>query len=248
MISRALGGSARFASAFLGVGLVLGSPLRAEAATPGEDGVALEVVYDTSGSMSEMASDGAGGSKPKYLMAIRALGMIVDRLQLYVTNAPASTPRKLQFGLIVFADGSAKQAIPFGDFNAGPIRAQMKNLDVPRGGTPLGTAVRTAWSTVLASNLTKKHVIVVTDGENTVGPDPAALLPGLREQAGRQGAAVSVHFVAFDVYAKLFDPLKKLDVTVVGAANARELDSRLQYILERKILLEDEEPPKAAGQ
>jgi len=226
----------------------LSDPARLLAATPAEDGIALEVVYDTSGSMNEPAPDGAGGSKPKYQMAIRALGAIVDRLQLYVTNAPVNAPRKLQFGMIVFSDGSAKQAVRFGDFKADAILVQMKTLAKPSGGTPLGVAVKMAWQTVLASPLTKKHVIVVTDGENTLGSDPVAVLPALREQATRQGAAVSVHFVAFDVDAKVFGPLKKQDVTVIGAANAKELDGRLQYILERKILLEDEEPPKAAGQ
>ena len=225
----------------------LGYPLRVVAAVPSEDGVALEVVYDTSGSMRETVPDGAGGRKPKYQMAIRALDAIVDRLQFYVTNAPATAPRKLQFGLVTFGESSSKQAIPFGDFKVEGVRARMKTLASPDGGTPLGQAVAMAWRTVLASNLTKKHVIVVTDGENTVGPDPAATLPALREQAVRQGAAVSVHFVAFDVDAKVFGPLKKQDVTVVGAANAKELDARLQDILERKILLEEEEPPKAAG-
>ena len=246
-MSRTSGRSATVAVSVALAIFAMGSPCRLQAAAASEDGVALEVVYDTSGSMSETAPDGAGGRKPKYVMAIRALGAIVDRLQAYVTNAPANAPRKLQFGLLTFGDSTSKQAIPFGDFKIETIRAQLKSLPTPDGGTPLGEAVKTAWHTVLASNLTKKHIIVVTDGENTVGPDPATVLPALREQAVRQGAAVSVHFVAFDVDAKVFGPLKKQDVTVAGAANAKELDVRLQDILERKILLEEEEPPKAAG-
>jgi hypothetical protein len=55
---------------------------------------------------------------------------------------------------------------------------------------------------------------------------------------------VSVHFVAFDVDAKVFDPVKKLGATVVGASDEKQLNTQLEYILQRKILLEEEEPVK----
>ena len=44
--------------------------------------------------------------------------------------------------------------------------------------------------------------------------------------------------------AKVFDPLKKLGATVVGAADEKQLNSQLEFILQKKILLEDEEPAK----
>ena len=50
-----------------------------------------------------------------------------------------------------------------------------------------------------------------------------------------------MHFVAFDVDAKVFDPVKKLGATVVGAADEKQLNTQLEYILQRKILLEEEE-------
>ena len=53
-----------------------------------------------------------------------------------------------------------------------------------------------------------------------------------------------MHFVAFDVDAKQFEAVKKLGATVVGAADENQLGSQLQFILQEKILLEDEEPPK----
>ena len=51
-------------------------------------------------------------------------------------------------------------------------------------------------------------------------------------------------FVAFDVDAKVFDSVKKLGATVVGASDEKQLDTQLEYILQRKILLEEEEPVK----
>jgi hypothetical protein len=50
--------------------------------------------------------------------------------------------------------------------------------------------------------------------------------------------------VAFDVAAKVFDPVKKLGATVVGASDEKQLNTQLEYILQRKILLEEEEPVK----
>jgi hypothetical protein len=38
--------------------------------------------------------------------------------------------------------------------------------------------------------------------------------------------------------------LKKLGATVVSAADEKQLNAQLEYILQRKILLEDEEPAK----
>jgi hypothetical protein len=38
--------------------------------------------------------------------------------------------------------------------------------------------------------------------------------------------------------------LKRQGATVVGAVDEKQLNSQLQYILQQKILLEEEEPPK----
>ncbi|MEI6782416.1 MAG: hypothetical protein WCQ21_16015, partial [Verrucomicrobiota bacterium] len=66
--------------------------------------------------------------------------------------------------------------------------------------------------------------------------------PQLKQQAEDKHATVSVHFVAFDVDAGVFDSVKKLGATVVGAADEKQLNTQLEYILKRKILLEEEEP------
>lgn len=79
---------------------------------------------------------------------------------------------------------------------------------------------------------------------NTAGPTPAAVMPKLKQQAEEKQMSVSVHFVAFDVDAKVFDSVKKLGATVVGASDEKQLNTQLEYILQRKILLEEEEPVK----
>ena len=79
---------------------------------------------------------------------------------------------------------------------------------------------------------------------NTIGPNPSTILANLKEEAGLKQTGLSVHFVAFDVDAKVFEGVKKLGATVVSAANESQLNTQLEFILEKKILLEEEEPPK----
>lgn len=209
-----------------------------------EEGVAVAIVYDTSGSMKEPVKDEAGKFSPKYLIANRALVAIANRIQSFATNSAAGGPRKINAGLFVFQKDGPHPAIPFGPFNAAALTAWARGFSAPGGGTPLGNTLNTAGHAVLNSGLTRKHVLVITDGMNTVGPNPAAILAKLQQEAGQTQTSLSVHFVAFDVDAKVFEGVKKLGATVVGAANESQLNTQLEFILEKKILLEEEEAPK----
>jgi hypothetical protein len=133
--------------------------------------------------------------------------------------------------------------VRFSPFDGNNLNRWTNDLPTPSAGTPLGNALRTATEAVLRSPLSRKHVMVITDGVNTVGPDPVKVLPGLKQQAEKKQTSLNVHCIAFDVDAKVFAPLKKMGVTVVGAANETQLHDQLGFILEKKILLEDEEPP-----
>ena len=225
------------------------STLAAVVATPfqliaaQEDGVALAIVYDTSGSMKEQVRDRNGKLSPKYVIANRALEAISKRIQTFATNAPTGGPRTIHAGLFVFDGTGAKQAVKFGPFEASTFQSWAQRFAAPEGGTPLGNALTAAGQAVLNSGLPRKHVLVITDGINTVGPDPAAVMPRLTQLAAQKQNRLSVHFVAFDVNAKVFDGVKKLGATVVGASDEAQLESQLEFILQKKILLEDEEPP-----
>jgi hypothetical protein len=208
-----------------------------------EQGIAVAIVFDTSGSMKDPVKDAAGKMTPKYVIANRALEAIVDRLEGYARGAGSSGAKKLEAGLVVFQANHAQAAVNYGRFDGGEYRSWTKGFKEPVGATPLGEATQMAANWVLASRLPHKHVLVVTDGMNTAGPDPAAVLLSLKQAAERRQTAVAFHVVAFDVQAKVFDPIKKLGATVVGAADEKQLNTQLEFILQRKILLEDEEPP-----
>ena len=77
--------------------------------------------------------------------------------------------------------------------------AAIARLDAD-GGTPIGQAMITAKRALDETGLTRRHLLVVTDGENTdgVAPDRVALAIGKRPDAERP----SIYFVAFDIEAK----------------------------------------------
>lgn len=206
-----------------------------------QEGVALAIIYDTSGSMRDSVRDATGRDTPKYFIANRALIAVANQIQKFATNNSPAEPRKVQTALYVFDRGdSARAVVPMGPFDPEAIQNFARGFSRPSGMTPLGNALKIAAQAVLDSPMARKHVLIITDGVNTVGPSPAAVLPKLKAK----DAGLSVHFVAFDVDAKLFDPVKRLGATVVAAADEKQLDAQLDYILQKKILLEDEEPKK----
>ena len=133
-------------------------------------------------------------------------------------------------------------------FNPQPFLAWLKDGNNPRAGTPLGEAVRVAGQALLQSKLPRKHVLVITDGVNTRGPDPTQTIPKTPTECSGSEVALAFHFVAFDVNAAEFAGVKKLGATVVGAVDEKELNSQLEFIVAKKILLEDEEAPSPKPQ
>ncbi len=213
------------------------------AAAADEEGVALAIVYDNSGSMKQPVRDETGKMTPKYIIARRALEAVVKQLQTFAAKPAPGAPRKIEAGLFVFRGNGARELVKFGPFDPGAAQEWTDHLPLPSTGTPLGYALSQAGRAVLNSKLARKHVLVITDGVNTVGPDPSETMPKLKQQAGQEHASLSVHFVAFEVDAKVFAPVKQLGATVVGAVDEKQLNTQLEFILQRKILLEDEEPP-----
>jgi hypothetical protein len=209
-----------------------------------EEGVAIAIVYDTSGSMKEPVKNTAGQAAPKYVIANRALLAIASRIQTYATNGPAGEPRKIKAGLYVFQNNAPRVALPFGTFDPAALTTWVNGFSAPDGGTPLGTTLNTAANAVFGSGLTHQHVLVITDGMNTIGPNPDTILAKLQREADKKQILLGVHFVAFDVDDKVFAGVKKLGATVMSAADETQLNSQLEFILENKILLEAEEPPK----
>ena len=205
--------------------------------------IALAVVFDTSGSMRAPIRTQNGGSEPKHVVAQRSFGLVIDRLERFVrppasTNAAAAPAKRLNLGIVVFDGSHPREALPMGPFKADHTRRWLAALPLPASGTPLGDAIALAGRTLQSTPAASKHLLVLTDGENTTGITPLAALKALDKQGQGQNQPVFVHVIALDIPPAVFSSLQKAGATLIGAADEKQLQSQLDFILENQILVE----------
>lgn len=203
--------------------------------------VALAVVYDTSASMRQPIKAATGGQEPKHVIARRTLSAITRRLDVFAAASPeTSAPalRKLALGLYVFRGQSAIRALSLEDYRGDRVRSWLAEQGLPSAATPLGDAMRLAGTDLLAASARHRHLLVVTDGANTAGIQPASALNDLLREATRLERAVFVHVIALDIAPGTFRLLKERGATLIGAADESQLQAQLDFILENRILLE----------
>jgi hypothetical protein len=194
--------------------------------------LALVVVYDGSGSMGDRVPNIRGEPTPKYQLANNAVITIAQKVQDYC----ASKHVTIDAGLVYFTGAKVKVGIPFQTFDLKAFQTWAQNFKSPDGGTPLGEGIKAANQMLAKSRAIKKHIMVVTDGASNQGQSPQAVLSQMK---ARQDLT-SVYFVAFDVAAQVFDPVKNLGATVVSASNELQLKTQIDALLGKKILLEAE--------
>jgi Mg-chelatase subunit ChlD len=122
-----------------------------------------------------------------------------------------------------------------GPFDEEAARTAIENFTVT-GGTAIGLALEAGYKALYQTGCVRKHVICITDGENTSGPDPA---PVARTFYEATHGDVELHFVAFDTSPKKFGFLTAVNGSVVEASDGAQLGGRLSEIYERRILVEE---------
>lgn len=197
-------------------------------AADSQTGVAIAIVYDTSGSMNDSVANSKNQQEAKFKVASEALKNIVEKIDRYAQSHPVEAT------LITF-QGSP---VSFGKWNKSAFESWLSKFNTPGGGTPLGEAIATAANTVGASKIARKHVVVLTDGESNGNLKPEV---AIREMKKRNGAnSPQIYVVAFDVNSQVFDSIKKEGSTVLPASG-KNLESGLRNLFSEKILLEEEE-------
>jgi Mg-chelatase subunit ChlD len=203
---------------------------------PPREGLAAAIVIDVSGSMRDDVPGESGGSVAKIEVARRAARDLVNQFARY---AEEHKDEPVLLGLYEFserfAEPDCRPIIPMGAPDRARADAALRALR-PDGGTPIGNAMITAKRELDATGLTRRHLLLVTDGENTDGfaPDAVAAAIGRRPEAERP----SIYFVAFDVDENRFSKVRDAGGLVLAAADARELNDTLDALLRGKILIE----------
>lgn len=205
-------------------------------AAPSREGIAAVVLIDVSGSMGESVKDEAGADQPKIDIARRAT---LDLIRQFDAYAKAHLEEPVVVGLFEFSarDGqlSTREVIPLSAPDPARAQSVLARMEAD-GGTPIGDAVVAGKRALDAAGLTRRHLLVVTDGENTDGHEPGDVLQaiGRRPEVERP----SIYFVAFDIEASRFDAVREAGGLVLAAANERELNTTLNSLLTGKILVE----------
>ncbi|TSJ76839.1 vWA domain-containing protein [Rariglobus hedericola] len=208
----------------------------AQAATPAD--VALAVVYDTSGSMKTPIRAQDGRLAAKHVIAKRAFGLVIDRLERFTQPSAGQPAKRLDLGVVIFDGVRTRMALPLGPFQADAARSWLAALPAPDSGTPLGDAMLAAGRVLQVTPAASKHLLVITDGENTTGSTPLAALKALEKQTNGQDQPIFVHIIALDIPPEVFASLQKAGATLIGAADEKQLQSQLDFILENQILVE----------
>jgi hypothetical protein len=202
-----------------------------------KDGIAAAILVDVSGSMDDEVEGENGREERKIEIARRAARDLVEQFAKY---AEAHPHEPVLLGLYEFSERSGadcRPVIPMGPPNRDRADRALASMRA-KGGTPIGNAMLVGKRELDATGLTRRHLLVVTDGENTTGfaPDRVAERIAQRPEAERP----SLYFVAFDIAAERFNRVRDAGTLVLGAANGRELASTLESLLTGNILIEKE--------
>jgi hypothetical protein len=200
------------------------------------EGVAAAIVIDVSGSMDDRVSDAGGRRARKIDVARRAARDLVTQFATYASEHPTET---VSLGIFEFSrrDGQAdcRPIIPMGPPDPSRADAALARLD-PEGGTPIGQAMITAKLALDATGLSRRHLLLVTDGENTDGYRPADVATAIAKRPDAEKP--SIYFVAFNIEARRFNGVRDAGGLVLSASNAKELNETLDSLISGKILLE----------
>jgi Mg-chelatase subunit ChlD len=207
------------------------------AGTVWKDGLAAVVLVDVSGSMH----DRIRGERRRKIEAAQAAAIdLVGAFNRYATAHP-ETP--VLVGVHEFSARSnqpaAREVIPLGKPNPLSMDSAIRDMKTG-GGTPIGEAMAVARLALDRSGLKRRHLLVVTDGENTDGADPALVASVLERQPDE--AKASLYFVAFDVDADTFAGVKNAGALLLSAKSGAELAATFDELLSDRILVEAPRP------
>lgn len=217
--------------------------LRFPASVIRQEGIAAAILMDTSGSMRDTVADIDGLQKPKIEIARRAA---LDSLRQFEDFARRNPERKVLVGVYEFSSRDrahqCRQVVPIGLPNAGAAAPAIDAM-IPSGGTPIGNAMVQAKLDLDRTGMSRRHILVVTDGQNNVGYSPGDVVNAIGLLPEEERAPV--YFIAFDIGAGHFKDVKDAGGMVLAASSGSDLKQTLDFVLTGKILVE--QPAVPAG-
>jgi Mg-chelatase subunit ChlD len=194
-------------------------------------GTAVVLLVDISPSMAQNVPDHIGRQRPKNEIAREALQRVMKVTDDWHKQHADQT---LELGIVQF-DRTCTTILPTGPFDAAKAHAAVEKAPRSGDGTAIGLALEEGFKQLYGTGCIRKHLVCITDGENTIGTPPDQVAHRLFSQTKGD---VEIHFIAFDTSARHFGFLKDVNGTVVEAADGKQLQARLVDLYEKRILVE----------
>ncbi len=214
----------------------LESQLKYPAMVNRRDGIAAAILLDTSGSMHDRLVDADGQSKPKLAIALVALESVIRQFEDFARKNP---DRQVVVGIYEFStrdeEPRCREVVRLGPPSLEAAQAALKKVKA-NGGTPIGDAMIQAKRDLDVTGYTRRHMLVITDGENNRGYAPGDVANVISRQPDEE--RTSLYFVAFDTNAEPFRAVRDAGGLLLSASSERDLNQTLDFVLTGKILAE----------
>jgi hypothetical protein len=220
--------------------LQFGKDFKAGMNSVDEVGISVAIILDVSGSMGDPPQS---GGDPKYMQASKAFGTITNYLEGLTRR---QKDLKVQVTLLKFSN-EVETVLPMTELTPSGI-ARLKAAEdpanfQPQGNTAIGSALEAGAKALAQSGTIFNSLIIITDGENNVTPDPLQVMDAIyanRNDASTQDLAIAtstllVSFVGFDVTSAQFEEFHKRGARITAAGNQEELENGLKSFLEADI-------------
>jgi Mg-chelatase subunit ChlD len=205
-----------------------------------QEGTAVLVLVDSSGSMDDSVLDVKGAPRRKIEIARHCVALLVRQAEKFAKEHP-DVP--ILLGIEEFSGRGSGPAcrtvVPLAPPHGEEAERQLGRIH-PGGGTPIGDAVLEAKLQLDRRAFRRNHILVITDGENTRGYAPSDVVSVITRLPEDRRA--SIYFIAFDIAAEHFHATRDAGALVLGASNERELLQTLDYVVSGKILAEQTGP------
>ena len=203
---------------------------------PQREGLAAAILIDVSGSMDDEVAGADNRDEKKIDIARRAARDLVEQFARYADDHRGET---VLLGLYEFSERSGeadcRPVLPMAPPDRSRADAALRRMRA-RGGTPIGNAMIEGKRELDATGLSRRHLLVVTDGENTDGYPPDAVTAAINRRPELERP--SIYFVAFDIDASRFARVRDAGALLLGANDARDLSATLDALLRGQILVE----------
>jgi hypothetical protein len=199
------------------------------------EGLAAAVLIDVSGSMRQ---DAPGSGERKIDVAKRAAIDLVDQFARYADD---HKDIPVLVAIYEFSSerrgGDVREVVRMGRPDRRSAATAIGGMKAD-GGTPIGDAMVQGKRALDATGVTRRHLLVVTDGENTDGFEPGDVAAAINQRPFDERP--SVYFVAFDIDANRFRAVRDAGAMLLEAASGKALGETIDSLLRGKILIEKE--------